>query len=106
MQEQIYIVNIFANVALNKHANHYVGELRAIRSALRNILYRPHIKQKIVILSDSKSAIEPIVNYSNKTIHSIQEIRSLIKTVNIRNKEVILQWIPAHVGIMGNEHAD
>ena len=80
--------------------------LEAIKTALQNILYRPHIKQKIVILSDFKSAIEVIVNYSIKTKHSIQEIRSLIKTVKIRNNEIILQWIPAHVGIMGNEHAD
>lgn len=93
-------------IVLDKHANHYDGELEAIRTALQNILYRPYIQQKIVILSDSKSAIEAIVNYTCKTIHSIQEIRSLIKSVKIKNEEVILQWIPAHVGIMGNEYAD
>ena len=59
-----------------------------VRTALQNILYRPHIKQKIVILSDSKSAIEAIVDYTCKTIHSIEEIRSLMRTVKIRNKNL------------------
>ena len=51
MQERVYIVNFFSQyIVLDKHANHYDGELEAIKTALQNILYRPHIKQEIVIL--------------------------------------------------------
>ncbi|XP_075163104.1 uncharacterized protein LOC142235729 [Haematobia irritans] len=65
--------------------------------------YAISIKRKTVIFSDSLSAIKSINNLSNTSWTSISKIRDLL----ITNKNKIkLCWIPGHVGISGNEHAD
>ncbi|GFU57435.1 RNase H domain-containing protein [Trichonephila clavipes] len=57
----------------------------------------------LVIFSDSKSAIEAIRN--GETNISC-DIITLLEQLHNKRKSCILQWIPAHVNIEGNECAD
>ncbi|GFX40793.1 RNase H domain-containing protein [Trichonephila clavipes] len=87
-------------------ASNFTSELMAIRKAL--ILYQqdPHVidsTEGLVIFSDSKSAIEAIRN--GETNISC-DIITLLEQLHNKRKSCILQWIPAHVNIEGNEYAD
>ena len=77
----------------------------AIATAMKQILYRPNIKDKIVILVDSKSAIQALNNYQKKNT-IIEEIRSTYRILLAQKKTIILQWIPSHIGLFGNDQAD
>ncbi|GFY08261.1 putative DD41D transposase [Trichonephila clavipes] len=86
--------------------SNFTSELMAIREAL--ILYQrdPHVidsTEGLVIFSDSKSAIEAIRN--GETNISC-DIITLLEQLHSKRKSCILQWIPAHVNIEGNECAD
>ncbi|GFU91114.1 RNase H domain-containing protein [Trichonephila clavipes] len=87
-------------------ASNFTSELMTIREAL--ILYQqdPHVidsTEGLVIFSDSKSAIEAIrngeINISCDTI-------TLLEQLHNKRKSCILQWVPTHVNIEGNEWAD
>ena len=89
--------------ALPKHASIFTAELTAINLAL-TILAR-HPSRRAVILSDSRSALTALEQYNPKNI--------LVKNLLLRahalltaGKFIQLCWIPAHVGIQGNESAD
>ncbi|GFY26226.1 RNase H domain-containing protein [Trichonephila clavipes] len=87
-------------------ASNFTSELVAIREAL--ILYQqnPHViysTEGLVIFSDSKLAIEAIRN--GETNISC-DIITLLEQLRNKRKSCILQWIPAHVNIEGNECAD
>ncbi|GFS72017.1 putative transposable element [Trichonephila clavipes] len=80
-------------------ASNFTSELMAIREAL--ILYQqdPHVidsTEGLVILSDSKSAVEAIRN--GETNISC-DIITLLEQLHSKRKSCILQWIPAHVNI-------
>ncbi|GFX67736.1 RNase H domain-containing protein [Trichonephila clavipes] len=86
-------------------ASNFTSELVAIREAL--ILYQqnPHVidsTEGLVIFSDSKSAIEAIRNGETNISCDI----TLLEQLHNKRKSCILQWIPAHVNIEGNECAD
>ncbi|GFS51658.1 RNase H domain-containing protein [Trichonephila clavipes] len=57
----------------------------------------------LAIFSDSKSAIEAIRNGETKISC---DIITLLEQLHNKRKSCILQWIPAHVHIEGNEGAD
>nr|XP_042911965.1 ribonuclease H-like [Parasteatoda tepidariorum] len=83
-------------------ASNFTTELIVIKEALaycRSHSLKDSIKE-IVIFSDSKSALEAI---HNRNTSITPEINTLLHLLNIR---CTLQWIPAHVGIEGNECAD
>ena len=65
---------------LGPHDNNFDGEITAIETALQNIFYRTNIQQKVVMLTDSKAAIEFICNFHLTASASMQNIRSIIKT--------------------------
>ena len=81
------------------------SNFKAETSALQNaVAYIAEMKpQKTVILTDSKAALQSLTSNTHD-----QPIYHLLKDLQLLLHEctVVLQWIPAHCGIPGNERAD
>ncbi|XP_071579564.1 uncharacterized protein [Temnothorax nylanderi] len=88
----------------------YTAEAFAVKSALQLMLLQSaYRKRDIVIFSDCKSVLQSISN-NHLNVHKnpyVTEARLLLyELIHDHGKRVILIWIPAHVGITGNELAD
>ena len=81
----------------------YIAELHAILIALR--LSRVHNIRKVCICSDSKSALQSIIN-PNFTQHLHFDIANIHEELYDSGTEIIFLWVPGHTGILGNEQAD
>lgn len=63
--------------------------------------------QKITIFTDNQSAIQAISTPNIQSgQHILRFIVNAINTLREQHIEVELRWIPAHIGIRGNEMAD
>lgn len=62
-------------------------------------------KLNIVILTDSRSACESLTNSVNKNSKYF-EGRILDVICDNQNVNFVIQWVPAHVNVFGNEKAD
>lgn len=82
------------------------AELHAIKQALRYILRQQPAQW--VIFTDSKAALQTLRRASCFSIHEhiSRDVSYLNHQVCVAGHRVILQWIPAHCGIIGNEKAD
>jgi ribonuclease HI len=78
----------------------YSAETFAILEATLAALYSNHVK--ILILSDSMSAVTSIANVHSKC-NLAQSIQIIILSTD---KSIKLMWVPSHIGIPGNELAD
>ena len=88
--------------SLPPSASIYTAELYAIILALHFI--RSSSQSLFLLLIDSLSAIQSLESFN---IHPfIQLIYSLHHQIHQQGKRVVFCWIPAHVGIVGNERAD
>ncbi|KAJ9578040.1 hypothetical protein L9F63_025100, partial [Diploptera punctata] len=58
------------------------------------------------LFADSKVAIQAITSNQTPENETILECRKLLKYLNNQNKLIVFQWIPSHIGIVGNEIAD
>ncbi|UYV64908.1 hypothetical protein LAZ67_3002373 [Cordylochernes scorpioides] len=85
--------------------SNFTCKLTAIWKPLDVCLNQPSLHQEegILTYSDSRSALEAIQKGNTKIT---QNIHSLLTQLETLEKDCILQWIPAHVGIGGNEMAD
>ncbi|UYV64855.1 SYVN1 [Cordylochernes scorpioides] len=93
----IYKDKILEKISLfhPKHLSVYKSELSAIDTALKDI----NSPSKIIIYSDSRAAI-----YTLQSCSSSQE--PLLKSIAKSPTVVTVQWLPAHIEILGNELAD
>ena len=92
------------SIPVGKIASNYTCELVAIRCALE--IYLSKVDQGsngIIIFSDARSALQAIQRGWCQLSHKIIE---LIHKIIATQSSCTLQWIPAHVGIPGNEKAD
>ena len=92
---------------LTDDTNIMTAELAAILAAIEHIEKDHVTEQKIAILTDSLSAATAI--QSEKPNHRddlIEEIKTRIDNIQKRNSTIAIVWIPAHIGIQGNENAD
>ncbi|GFT15571.1 RNase H domain-containing protein [Trichonephila clavipes] len=86
--------------------SNFTSELLAIKEAL--ILYSTHLElsgttEGLAIFSDSRAALEAIIKGD---MNITSDINVLLESLHCRGKSSLLQWIPAHVNIEGNECAD
>lgn len=95
-------------------SNVYVAELSGIEMALEQLANRPNHPtegkvRELVIFSDSQAAIKSSQNPRRPSGQYV--LRGIYDHVRaIRSREtptsITLRWIPAHVGVPGNETAD
>jgi ribonuclease HI len=91
------------SLPVGKRCSNYRAEMQALTSAALQLNERGEKGQNIVFLTDSKSALQALSAGPSDTLtRQLQENTHLLSEHN----NVVLQWIPAHVGIAGNEAAD
>ncbi|XP_014257241.1 uncharacterized protein LOC106671018 [Cimex lectularius] len=90
-------------IPLPKAASIFTAELTSISSALSET--EQIGCNQYVICTDSLSAVLAIRNIFTMD-PLIQAIQEKIREIHEQRKEVVIAWIPGHVGIEGNENAD
>ena len=81
----------------------YVSELNAIHMAIAH--FQGTDERICSVFTDSQSALCMLENVYSP-INLVQEIHELIYKLEQKRRRVHLCWVPAHVGIFGNELAD
>lgn len=81
-------------------------ELTAISEALKYVKDKRY--NKVVILTDSKSALQHIARCASgfRGVPKAFTILTQIDEFRHDSIDLILQWIPSHIGILGNEKVD
>ena len=62
-------------------------------------------QKQFILFSDSKSCLQALCQYGPDN-PLIQELRELYAAIVESGKEVVICWLPSHIGIEGNEEAD
>ena len=92
---------------LNPMSSVLGSELYAIEKAAEWILENQVANSQYLILSDSKSALQMLINWWPKTHRRVVfNIQRMVKEIAEQGGKVIFQWVPGHSGIKGNELVD
>jgi len=85
----------------------YSAELYGIILATILASMPNHDKSKITICGDNQAAIRAVENPGNSSgQHLVEFIIVFIEKLRSKGVKVELHWVPAHIGIDGNESAD
>ena len=102
-------------VGSSKYYTVYTGELHGLRLALQVVLQtiletEPNgTPQKYHIFMDNQAAIRAIQDPTGKPRSGqrlVQESMALLTQIRHHGGKIVLHWVPAHLGIYGNEDAD
>ena len=83
-------------ISTGLHCTNYRAEVEALIHAANTIKDVAHPNSQVVFLTDAKSVLDAISELS-QILDTLQEITCA---------RLVLQWIPSHCGIRGNEEAD
>ena len=84
--------------------SNYKAEAEALILALNLIKSTPNSKtMKFVLLSDAKSVLQALNNQGHQSFPKVNQLLAEVASVSAR---LVLQWIPGHCHLKGNEHAD
>jgi ribonuclease HI len=92
------------NTHLGSLATVFQGEIVAIAMAAEHLLEREIHGQRVVFLIDSQAAIKALggIRTGSCTTRNCTRVLNLLGEGN----EVLLQWVPGHMDVQGNEEAD
>jgi len=82
-----------------KHCTNYRAETEALMQAASIVQTSDNDFHQVVFLSDALSVLQAFQN--NKLPHLTEALQQVA-----HDRRVVLQWIPAHCGVPGNELAD
>ena len=91
--------------------SNYIAEIRAITTAVEIVHQQFETGERtptdLVVFSDSKSAHQALENLHDSRQQEIKELAQSINSLHESYKtRIVLQWIPGHADIAGNEKAD
>ena len=100
--------NVFLSAAAGAFATSYQTEMVAIYTALRYMRTVDATHKSIAIFTDSKSALQALQRGPQRQREHVSCcVWGLLHQLTSQNHHsILLQYIPAHVGIKGNERAD
>ena len=90
------------SIPTGKTSDSLKAEKEAIEEAV-NLLSNSASNSNIVILTDAKKIIQSLQDPQNT---QLTQLRTAFHKLNQNTKETVLQWIPGHAKIIGNEIAD
>lgn len=96
--------SFYIHVDLQKTA--FEGEVMGISVTLRQLNSQHFCSDRVVILSDSRAALQAIGSSPCPISEEILEFQILLEKLRLEGKNNVLQWIPGHCGIYGNDQAD
>ena len=90
---------VSASMAVGRHCSNYRAETEALIQAASTVQASDQDCKQVVFLSDALSVLQA---YQNHKLQNLTEALQQVATT----RRAVLQWIPAHCGILGNEQAD
>ena len=85
-------------------SSNYKAETEALKTAATTLLaHRELIHNRVVIFSDALSVLQATTNPHNKDLN---ELVDALHNLQLSTEKTVIQWIPSHCDIQGNEEAD
>nr|XP_014288314.1 uncharacterized protein LOC106688398 [Halyomorpha halys] len=100
----VYRILFQLSAPTGANASNFYGEVAAITLALEKLTHAS--AKKIILLSDSRTALPAIASGHPSTNGRILACRKSTECKREILKVLVMQWIPAYCGIPGNEEAD
>ena len=92
------------SIPTGKHSTNYKAEAEALQEAARMLANsEATYNTKVVLLTDARSVLESLESTKCPELNALtRAIMALSSTAS----KVVLQWIPGHIDIFGNDIAD
>jgi ribonuclease HI len=85
-------------------SSNYRAETEALRAAVTKVAQNPErTRGQVVLLTDALSVLQALRSSRSKELNALT---SALTSLSSATRRVVLQWVPAHCSIRGNERAD
>ena len=91
-------------VSTGKFSSNFRAEACALLETAKTLNTLEPVAAKTVVLSDCKSLLQSLQSCRDQN-QLMEDIRREFKELNSKT-HLVLQWIPSHCGVQGNEQAD
>ena len=88
--------------ATGLYSLNYKAEAEALKAAAAHIENSPHSSRSVVFLTDALSVLQALQSGNNTKLNDLSSVLTSLCT----SHAVILQWIPSHCDLHGNETAN
>ncbi|GFU80040.1 RNase H domain-containing protein [Trichonephila clavipes] len=89
-----------------KFTTTFDDEVAALQVALAQFICHLNSLTRAVVFCDSKAAIFAVNSNSPPASANILDCKKLLQSLSEYSKQIVLQWIPGHCGVTGNELVD
>ena len=89
--------------AAGRWCSSYSAEVKAMMEAL--VMIEGIVAEKVAVVTDSQALIRRLRNRKPDRNKEVEELRERLCAEG-RKRKIVIQWVPGHVGVEGNEWAD